>query len=290
MADITLDDDMESSAMMEAMGFTGFGMQPSAKKRKFNPHADASISGTLPKKPTAASGTGANTAPLGARRLPPASASLPARPSATVAQAADGGNADEIDLGDEDDDDDGGGDGDDEQGGVGTTVGGQEEASGGEPGPQYIDTSRPSRGYLPEELEDMEMQSKIDAIVTTHPLGISALAMNQVRKPEAFQHTQRQDAGRGSGRTGVHAPGTAGAPWWEGYSDTRMNENPWEKLERQKGLEPRGTWISRHNGANAGSAGMKTSTVSKRGGDGEDTDGEKGPVPKGASLDAGGDS
>lgn len=37
-----------------------------------------------------------------------------------------------------------------------------------------------------------------------------------------------------------------GAQWYEGYYDTLSNRNPWEKLEKAMGLQPKGTWLS-HN-------------------------------------------
>ncbi|KAF3766263.1 hypothetical protein M406DRAFT_19912, partial [Cryphonectria parasitica EP155] len=146
-----LDEDMDSTAMAEAMGFSGFGMQPGAKKRKFNPHADASVSG-LPKKPSAAGSrntTGANSAPLGQRSLPPPSASLPSRPPIAAV-------------------------------------------------PRHAQNQRQSGRRM-----------------------------------------------RGSDQNADDQP------WWEGYYDAKMNQNPWERLEKQRGLEPRGTWLTRHTNANA---------------------------------------
>ena len=32
--------------------------------------------------------------------------------------------------------------------------------------------------------------------------------------------------------------------WWQGYYDTLSNRNPWEKLEKSLGLQPRGIWLS----------------------------------------------
>lgn len=77
MADINSDDDPDSAAMAEAMGFTGFGMQRS-RKRKLTPPAQ----------------TGANNAPLGKRRP----LTLP-RP---VVSGGGGENAEEIELDDDD--------------------------------------------------------------------------------------------------------------------------------------------------------------------------------------------
>lgn len=51
------------------------------------------------------------------------------------------------------------------------------------------------------------------------------------------------DQGRGS----QHHHGDQGQPWYEDYYDTLFNRNPWEKLEKAMGLQPRGSWIS-HDG------------------------------------------
>ncbi|KAK8087146.1 hypothetical protein PG994_002120 [Apiospora phragmitis] len=87
---------------------------------------------------------------------------------------------------------------------------GEDNADGGnnaaeDPAPQYIDTSQPP--HL--------AQSDIDAIV-----------------------------GAG-GAAGLPAkPVDSGAPWWNDYYDPAFNTNPWEKIEKAQGMEPRGTWLS----------------------------------------------
>lgn len=256
MAEIPLDDDdgsgSDSAAMMEAMGFTGFGMQRPTKKRKYDEQHHHDGAGF-----DAASGTGANTAPLGERRgigpaLPSRGSGLPARPGRKKTATGVGGSrdADEIDL------DDGGGDDDDDNqqdaGGNGADVedGGAEVSARGA-GPQYIDTSRPSRGYLPEELEDMEMQAKIDAIMTAAVGGQSGYSnQHQYQQPQHQQHRQQQPPRHRP----THQQGGGGTPWWEGYYDAKMNENPWEKLERERGLQPRGAWVARGAAAGPGRA------------------------------------
>lgn len=128
----------EADAMAAAMGFSSFGTQPSAKRRKYNPHTDDAFvaASSQPSGQPANHGKGSNAIPLGNR------------PAPAPAQAP---NKDEISL-DLDDDDD---DGDDE------------------PAPQYIDTSRPS---APVELAstshpDPVVQARIDEIVgSTDPL------------------------------------------------------------------------------------------------------------------------
>lgn len=74
-------DDDTAAAMAAAMGFSSFGAQnPQSKKRKYNPNNDAVVSIEHAEH----HGTGANSAPVGDRRAPPA-------------------NADEIALDDKDD-------------------------------------------------------------------------------------------------------------------------------------------------------------------------------------------
>ncbi|KAF4977151.1 hypothetical protein FZEAL_6294 [Fusarium zealandicum] len=43
--------------------------------------------------------------------------------------------------------------------------------------------------------------------------------------------------------------------WYVGYYDPMSNENPWERLEKARGLEARGTWISRGAGRPAATTG-----------------------------------
>lgn len=248
MAEIPLDDDdgsgSDSAAMMAAMGFAGFGMQRPAKKRKYDEQHHHDHDGVIV---DAASGTGANTAPLGARRgasgPAPASGSLPARPGRKkkmATGAAGSRDADEIELDDDDDDgrQDAGADG-----AADVENGAAEGAPAGEAGagPQYIDTSRPSRGYLPEELEDMAMQAKIDAIMSA-TLGPQGGYPNQ-QQPQHHHHRQQQQ--QPPRHRPTHQQGGGGRPWWVGYYDAKTNENPWEKLERERGLQPRGAWLER---------------------------------------------
>lgn len=260
MAEIILDDNgdevMDSSALAEAMGFSGFGTQraPSSKKRKFNPHADAAVDdttsdGTNVNVNVAASTTGANNAPLGQRRkmrLPPPSA------------------AGETDLGDfgreeeeKEEEDDG-------------NVPGDEDAA------RYMDTSRPARGYLPEELAAIEAQGKIDAILGSGgipglparpPPPAAAAAGGEAASlsvghrfgpppPPPRQHGQRNNNKHHHRRPDEEGATGNKTPWWQGYYDPQTNQNPWEALEKKMGLAPRGTWLPRnHNNEKKPSAG-----------------------------------
>ncbi|KAG6357769.1 hypothetical protein INS49_013648 [Diaporthe citri] len=198
MADINSDDDPDSAAMAEAMGFTGFGMQRATRKRKLTPPAQ----------------TGANNAPLGKRR--PLNLPQPV-------VSGGGGNAEEIDLDDDNDDDDG--------------VGAQ--GDGGEAG------------------EDVQAQAGLNALSFTD----APPATGRHQLPPKPQQQNHHHAGKAARHPGGRAGGGPGqVPWWERAWDPRlvgrMIENPWERLERQRGLGARGTW--------------PTARVSRAGGDGDD--------------------
>lgn len=199
MADI--DDDTDSAAMAEAMGFTGFGMQRS-KKRKLTPPAQ----------------TGANNAPLGKRR--------PLNLPQPVVSGGGGGNAEEIDLDDDDD---------------GDVEGVQED--GGE-----------------AEDEDVQAQAGLDALTFSDAAPTPATARphhSLPPRPQQQQQNQHHHAGKGGRHPGARAGGRPGqAPWWEGEWDprlvARMVENPWDRLEKQRGLGARGTWPATTRGARDG--------------------------------------
>ncbi|KAM3512106.1 hypothetical protein MY11210_004242 [Beauveria gryllotalpidicola] len=94
--------------MAAAMGFSSFGAQDArSKKRKYNPNNDAIVAIDNPQR----HGTGANSAPVGERRAPPA-------------------NADEIAL---DDQDDGGASNNGEAAAVGEAKNASADAAGGSP-------------------------------------------------------------------------------------------------------------------------------------------------------------
>ncbi|KAL1883265.1 hypothetical protein Daus18300_000323 [Diaporthe australafricana] len=214
MADINSDDDPDSAAMAEAMGFTGFGMQRATRKRKLTPPAQ----------------TGANNAPLGKRRP----MNLP-QPVSSV-----GANAEEIDL----DADDGGGGDDDVV---------EEEQEG--------------------DNDDAQAQAGIDALTVSDTQPGHQHQLPPRPPPPQQQQQQHHHAGKaGRSHGGPNAGGRAGAgaPWWEGEWDPRlverMVENPWERLERQRGLEPRGTWPSKGAGAPAGTMGGGGAAVGSFGG------------------------
>lgn len=207
MADVTSDSDPDSAAMAEAMGFSGFGMQRSARKRKLTPPSH----------------TGANSAPLGKRR--PLNLPQPVASGGGV-----GSNAEEIGL-DFDDDD-------------------NVEPIG-------------DRG---EVLPDMQAQAAgLDALsVNDVPPGTGTGGLPQHHslppKPQQQQQGQQHHASKAArhpgGRTGGGGQGQV--PWWEREWDPRlvdrMVENPWDRLERQRGLGARGTWPTPRGARGGGDA------------------------------------
>ncbi|PSR85603.1 hypothetical protein BD289DRAFT_482615 [Coniella lustricola] len=214
------------AAMAAAMGFSGFGMQPAAKKRKFNPNADASVAG-LPNKPSNNAGrdssTGANSAPLGQRRLPLPPANLHSRPHNGVKTPPRGRDADGIYLDhDEDclvhDDNDG-------IGGTGIAVG------GGAIGANHAD---PTHLVASQSMDKQHSRTDNNINLDAQATGPATPYQRTQIEPRNQQQHQRR------GRGGAHADN--GKPWWEDYVDVRMNENPWARLEQQRGLEARGTW------------------------------------------------
>ncbi|KAH8760403.1 hypothetical protein F5883DRAFT_140097 [Diaporthe sp. PMI_573] len=235
MADTYSDDDPDSAAMAEAMGFTGFGMQRSNKKRKLT---------------TPPSQTGANNAPLGKRR--PLNLPQPVL-SEAGGDGDDGGeedgNPEEIDL----DGDDGEGDAD--AAGI--------QVNGGEGDADVVN----ERAVGALTVSD-------DAPATTgppqhhHPLP-----------PRPQQQNHHHDASRRPGGR----QGQGQVPWWEGEWDprlvARMIENPWDRLEKQRGLGALGTWPA--STARGGGGG---GPAASRGGEGEDVSSSSGGGVGGALV------
>ncbi|KAI0541445.1 hypothetical protein GGR58DRAFT_19651 [Xylaria digitata] len=220
-----------ATAMAAAMGFSSFGAQKPNKRRKFNPSTDAFVASDSPSNSAStstlpfhrynendnyAATTGSNTIPLGVRKQ----------------------NVGEVDL-------------DDDQDGVQLPSGGQAAQSivmgdDEDPEPQYLDTSRPSAPIVVNSAD--ALQSRIDAIV-----GSSADAYTSPQLPPhphshpsstivSTAHSSR--GGRGGHQHNLDREDRSGTKWWEDYYDPAFIVNPWENLEKAKGLEPRGTWVS----------------------------------------------
>lgn len=122
--------------------------------------------------------------------------------------AADGQTAgtDEISLDDDDDDSHGG-------------------ALLGATGPM-APKSLPSGGMMP---------SRPAGLPDRPPPGAGFMGSPSTDRP---QH-------RGQRRHGGHADDASRGPWYEGYYDPDSNQNPWARLEKTRGLQPRGSWILR---------------------------------------------
>lgn len=251
MDDIELEDD--SAAMAAMMGFSGFGNQDSrSKKRKFNAATDAFVEGAelekIDRGGKKGQGSGGNQIPLGKMRV-------------MGVKAVEKTNEEEIDLGDDEDGDENG-DGDDE-------------------GPRYLDTSAPppifdgiegGENALGQDAveedpaiveERRKAQEQIDAILAAAPESDNPNISQPVSAhlhglPERPVHNSMAFAGNSRGGRGGKSGGSdAGSmassrqsgrgafnkTWYEGYYDRSFNENPWAKLEQERGLEAKGNWI-----------------------------------------------
>ncbi|KAI0007264.1 hypothetical protein F4779DRAFT_519829 [Xylariaceae sp. FL0662B] len=206
--------DDETTAMAQAMGFSNFGAQnASNKRRKFNPRADAVVASSsstsaIPSRRDAVSelvGSGSNALPLGVRIQ----------------------NDEEINL-----------DSDQEDGVINPKTGNGVEGDydNDDPEPQYLDASYPP---VPASVDLEEVQSKIDAIVGSSAQGLQAESSSYeaIGIPGSRGGQGGRQANRGHGRD-------MGKEWWEDYYDPSSNVNPWERLERFKGLETRGSWMA----------------------------------------------
>ncbi|RYP80664.1 hypothetical protein DL769_002346 [Monosporascus sp. CRB-8-3] len=208
-------DDAEAAAMAEAMGFSSFGAQKPNKRRKFNPGADAVVASTSTATSAASTSfnhvggplsSGSNSTPLGVRAQ----------------------NNDEINL-DLDDDHDG-------DSATGTDAA-PHTADEDDRGPQYIDTSRPPAPANTGPRDDV--QTKIDSMIGV-PYG-QHFEMHTV--PVYNQASRGGRGGRGGHQSARDRDGDKGE-WWEDYYDPSSNVNPWERLEHDRGLKPRGPWMS----------------------------------------------
>ncbi|KAL3428193.1 hypothetical protein PVAG01_01702 [Phlyctema vagabunda] len=205
-----------AAAMAAAMGFSSFGTQSNPiKKRKFNAATDAFVEGqelsSLDRGGKKGQGSGGNNIPLGKQRVI----------GTAAAKSTSKSNMEEIDLdGDEDDYAPGGG--------------GQEEEEEEEAGPNYIDTS------LPPPIEDLkDKQDRIDRVLANiRPELQGAQLLHELpQRPAATAaaHSHQRNGGRGQ----------RNELWYVGYYDASFNENPWARLEKERGLEPVGSWIER---------------------------------------------
>ncbi|KAI1495358.1 hypothetical protein F5X96DRAFT_5852 [Biscogniauxia mediterranea] len=206
--------------MAQAMGFSSFG----AKRRRFNPSTDAVVASssnpTVPLFQTAhhAPGSGSNATPLGSRTR----------------------NQDEIDIDADDDEQHTAPDTD-------AKARGRDGQDGNDDGlePQQMDTGS-------------DIQSRIDNIigVSAPEQGSAYFASQTADGHEGNQWSRGGGRGRGRGRGQGRGRGgnqgnrgggqghDSGHNWWEDYYDPWSVTNPWEKLEKKLGLEPRDTFLT----------------------------------------------
>ncbi|KAJ1338565.1 hypothetical protein MN608_01425 [Microdochium nivale] len=69
--------------------------------------------------------------------------------------------------------------------------------------------------------------------------GDSAQVETTAGHVKSAQPSQR--GGFRSGGRGGHQPKST---WWTDYYDPSTNVNPWERLEQERGLQPRGPWMT----------------------------------------------
>lgn len=117
--------------------------------------------------------------------------------------------------------------------------------------------------------------ARVDALVTgdSDPAGTATGAAEQQQQQQHHHQDpsrpQQPRAGKGARWTGqhvanaAHAAKAAGLPWWEGPWDPklidRMIDNPWDRLERQRGLGSRGTWGRKEDDDDGDTAGSTAS-------------------------------
>ncbi|KAJ8129145.1 hypothetical protein O1611_g4487 [Lasiodiplodia mahajangana] len=223
-------DDAEdtATAMAAAMGFSSFGAQKPNKRRKFNPSTDAFVA---PISPSTSASTSASALPF--HRYNANHAATTGSNTVPLGQRRQNTNADEIDLDDDDDDENAAQVSPEDEAAQQITTNDDDE----DPEPQYLDTSRPSAPIVADPADDL--QSKIDAIV-----GNSAGPYTPVQPSSLVAGSEYSSrGGRGEWHRNINRD-QSGTKWWESYYDPAFIVNPWDSLEKDKGLEPRGTWVS----------------------------------------------
>ncbi|KAK1596602.1 uncharacterized protein LY79DRAFT_509325 [Colletotrichum navitas] len=253
--DLAAEIDPEMAAFM---GFASFGTQPAAKKRKYNHRTDAvssaSASGPVGHHPVAvaaAAATGANQTALAARtpRAPMTDAPPANTDEIALDDDNDANNADTA-AGDEDQDQDQ----DPDEGGANIysdptiapalahaqSLIDELSTRGGVASSAPADTSA-SQAQGPSPLLPSAALPRRPDVSWGKEMGSTPTTMpTRERNAEAAAgHPPR------GGRQGSQQQRSDGKPWWEGYYDHASNENPWERLEKKAGVQPRGAWLSR---------------------------------------------
>ena len=198
-------EDADAAAMAEAMGFSSFGSQAPNKRRKFNPATDAVVAGA----PTATSVAQASSRAVGG----PMSSGSNSTPLGTRTH-----NKDEIAL-DLDDNHDGT----------------ESDSAGGAAVAPHV-----AHKDDPEPQSAQDWQAKIDSIVGASDGRHPQLPARPVPGP-SMQGSHGTRGGYQSGRGMGREPGKM---WYEDYYDPSSLINPWERLEKAKGLESMGQFVS----------------------------------------------
>lgn len=248
-----IDSDEEAAAMAKAMGFSTFGTQGPTKKRKYNPSTDAVVDGqdlaSIDRGGKKGQGSGGNQIPIGKPR---------------VFGLSTNGNTDETAL-------------DSRDAVVEDTKAGYVDTSLPPPMDEEIEEKHNVPAYLntslpPPDKETRETQERIDAILantdlTPTPPGSRALGNpptqglgQSVSRYLTALHSESQQprlglaASSGTGRPTVESNrpaqrGQRNELWYVGYYDPSFNENPWMRLEKEKGLQSKGKWLERRGHA-----------------------------------------
>ncbi|KFH42380.1 hypothetical protein ACRE_068990 [Hapsidospora chrysogenum ATCC 11550] len=145
-------------------------------------------------------------ASTGSNAIPVGNTRTTASPSAAPAPATATANADEISLDDDDDDNDGG---------------------------QGAPVQHPPPDPTASTIQSGHAKGS----------GLLLHGLPQRPAPGVPPHNGGRTPGPQRGQQ-YHQRNNEGQPWYEGYYDSLSNRNPWEKLEKALGLQPRGSWIS----------------------------------------------
>ncbi|KAK4237668.1 hypothetical protein C8A03DRAFT_15817 [Achaetomium macrosporum] len=212
----------QDPALAATLGFTSFGTQDNddsrpAKKRRFNPQSDIAIiadDASHSKTTTEHSTLTAHKAQLPTKPKPASSTDKITYSDSNDANGNGNGEGDDNDDFELDLDPD------------------------APPSPSAGGTSTPTPAAAETE--------KTEA---AKPTSASASAATSLPTPTLTSATPPTTAGRGGGRGALGGGRSGGGvgginpQWYIDYYDPSSNENPWEGMEKFKGLEPVGTWL-----------------------------------------------
>ncbi|KAK3344820.1 hypothetical protein B0H65DRAFT_186572 [Neurospora tetraspora] len=230
--EIFADVEAEAAAMAAAMGFSSFGQQAPlagdsdadetsaadpngrpSKKRRYNSRVDAYV-GPTPQ------GTGANDVPVQRRVF------------ASKSEKEDNvGDENEINLDIDDNDND------------------NDENPAAEASSTTTTITLPINPSLPPKPPQIQ--------VSNHGFN-----NNNLHNQRGGHSGHGGRGGRGGVGVGVggrgghgghgHGRGDPSKPWYTDYYDPSSNENPWERLEQQRGMEAVGSWLPSRSGGGGG--------------------------------------